>query len=69
MNNLYILRQVCERNIQHQVNMDMDRLEYVMLLNLPIILSSNSFLFYLLFSFLFSFILPLFHKLQQLVML
>ena len=35
------------------------RLEYIMLLNLPI--SSNSFLFYVLFQFLFlfSFILPL----------
>ena len=29
------------------------RLEYIMLLNLPIILSSNSFLFYLLFPFFF----------------
>ena len=33
------------------------RLEYIMLLNLPIILSSNSLLFYLLFPILFFFIL------------
>jgi len=36
---------------------EITRLEYIMLLNLPIILSSNSFLFYLLFPFLLFFIL------------
>ena len=41
-------------------NRIMCRLEYIMLLNLPIILSSNSFLFYLLFSFLFLFYSSLF---------
>ena len=42
----------------------MNRLEYIMLLNLPIILSSNSFLFYLLFPFYYFFLLS-FIKLQQ----
>ena len=38
-----------------QYNYAVIRLEYIMLLNSPIILSSNSFIFYLLFPFLFFF--------------
>ena len=45
---------VLEITVVHEVS---NRLEYIVLLNLPIILSSNSFLFYLLFPFLFFFIL------------